>query len=109
MIKRLLLPGQRLLIYSSAPLRNAAWVAYNLAEFVNAARTRRKSTANEAGDTGVLRVRGVIGLHDLTALENEQRSRSDLTEEDGWIACESSLAQRVAGEICALTGRCLHW
>ncbi|PWN49729.1 hypothetical protein IE53DRAFT_362922 [Violaceomyces palustris] len=108
-LKSLLLPGHRLLIFSPLPLRNASYVAYNLAELLQQAtlrspqgqgRSRRRGGGGRSDRdqpaTSNLIVRGLIGLHDIAKLEKEKeahrkvlKSGSDQIACKGWIAWTS--------------------
>lgn len=76
LIKMLQLP-QRLLLYAPAPVERSAILAFNLAELVHAAFVHASHVP------GQVRVRGMITLHDLMALQAEAPTTT------AWIAWTS--------------------
>lgn len=93
-IKKLMLPQHRLLIYSpSPPLVHAARLGYNLAELISLAMTRsakRHENLERLTKTAMVQVRGQIGVHDITALQEEEDKLRQRAEEGeaghSWIA-----------------------
>ena len=80
LIKLLQLPKKRLLLYCPAPVERGAIVAFNLAEIVHAAYVH---AGRAPGD---VRVRGLVSLHDLAALQREAEQDAD---DRAWVAWTS--------------------
>ncbi|CAD6963093.1 unnamed protein product, partial [Tilletia laevis] len=78
LLKYLATGRTRLLIFSTAPLQPAASLAHNLADIVHAA--QRRAGQSESS----LRVRGLVTLHDIVTLDDENRART--ADTPGWIA-----------------------
>lgn len=82
LIKRLLQPSSRLLIFSSPPTFPASSLAYNLSLLI-------QSTLSSIGNQRIsphLLVRGIIGLHDISRLSDENKLRTSGEFGNGWIA-----------------------
>ncbi|SNX83683.1 uncharacterized protein MEPE_02390 [Melanopsichium pennsylvanicum] len=98
LLKKLMLPHHRLLIFSpSPPLVHAAHIGFNLADLVALAVGRvgkRHENLQSFASKGIITVRGQIGVHDITQLEEEENKASnqdDSTTErrNSWIAWTS--------------------
>ncbi|KAN0060091.1 hypothetical protein ACQY0O_008064 [Thecaphora frezii] len=73
-LKRLMIQGHRLLIFSPAPpLVQVAFLGYNLADLV----TEALPSKDAHGSFVPVRVRGQVGVHDIIALEEEERHRHE--------------------------------
>ncbi|KAK0544977.1 hypothetical protein OC846_005852 [Tilletia horrida] len=79
-LKHLATGTTRLLIYSAAPLAPAAALAFNLAHIVQSASTHKSQQQPVS-----IHVRGLVTLHDLVHLEQEQAQ----IDPSGWIAFTS--------------------
>ncbi|PWY99078.1 hypothetical protein BCV70DRAFT_201298 [Testicularia cyperi] len=93
LLKKMMVSNHRLLVFSPAPpLVHAARIGYNLADFVALAvgrSGRRHDTLQSFAARGLVHVRGQIGVHDITALEDEEkhrRSTGESTNGCGWVA-----------------------
>lgn len=93
LLKKLMLPRHRLLIFSpSPPLVHAARLGFNLADLVGLAiaRSGKRHENLQPFARGVaVEVKGQIGVHDIPALEDEEKSRQAGKVgggEQGWIA-----------------------
>ncbi|SPO44581.1 uncharacterized protein PSANT_02266 [Moesziomyces antarcticus] len=93
LLKKLMLPRHRLLIFSPAPpIVNAAHLGYNLADLVALAvgrSGRRHENLLALAQRGIIDVRGQIGVHDIPELEQEQQQRAkshDMLPQRSWIA-----------------------
>ncbi|CDW98602.1 hypothetical protein [Sporisorium scitamineum] len=93
LLKKLMLPRHRLLIFSpSPPIVHAAYLGYNLADLValGIARSgKRHENLQAFARRWIVQVKGQIGVHDIPALEEEeQRRNKDAAAfvEPGWIA-----------------------
>lgn len=79
LLKKLMLPHHRLLIFSpTPPLVHAARLGYNLADLVALAIARsgkRHENLQAFARRGIVEVKGQIGVHDIPALEDEEQSR----------------------------------
>ncbi|EST05727.1 Protein of unknown function DUF2347 [Kalmanozyma brasiliensis GHG001] len=91
LLKKLMLPRHRLLIFSpSPPIVHAAHLGYNLADLValGIARSgKRHENLQAFARRWIVQIKGQIGVHDITALEDEERRRSQSPGlEPSWIA-----------------------
>lgn len=105
-LKQLLLASQRLLIYipPGTSTVQAAAIAFNIGELAHAGCQKPSSASAPEGngskcptkdeDTHGLTIRGIVGLHDVTGLQDEEKRRQ--TSQDGktedaaaWIAWTS--------------------
>ncbi len=94
LLKKLMLPHHRLLIFSPAPpLVHAARLGYNLADLIALAIARsgkRHENLHAFAQRGLVKVRGQIGVHDITTLEDEEKRRRSGKGLEGaqqsWIA-----------------------
>ncbi|KIS66128.1 uncharacterized protein UMAG_11025 [Mycosarcoma maydis] len=93
LLKKLMLPRHRLLIFSpSPPIVYAAQLGYNLADLValGIARSgKRHENLQAFARRWIVQVKGQIGVHDISALEDEAKRRNENTEtmlQPSWIA-----------------------
>ncbi|CBQ70912.1 conserved hypothetical protein [Sporisorium reilianum SRZ2] len=93
LLKKLMLPRHRLLIFSpSPPIVHAAHLGYNLADLValGIARSgKRHENLQAFTRRWIVQVKGQIGVHDIPALEEEQQRRSKNAPafiQPSWIA-----------------------
>ena len=93
LLKKLMLPRHRLLIFTpSPPVVHAARLGYNLADLIALAIARsgkRHENLQAFARRWIVQVRGQIGLHDISALEQEEKRRNTAATtsvEPGWIA-----------------------
>ena len=97
LLKKLMLPHHRLLIYSPAPpLVHAAHLGFNLADLIALAIARsgkRHENLLPFARRGIVHVKGQIGVHDIPTLEDEEKQRlspqrhsSAVWPERSWIA-----------------------
>lgn len=98
LLKKLMLPHHRLLIFSPAPpLVYAAHLGFNLADLIALAISRsgkRHENLHAFARRGIVHVKGQIGVHDIPALEDEEKQRSKtakqkqeaLEDDQSWIA-----------------------
>ncbi|TKY87679.1 hypothetical protein EX895_003260 [Sporisorium graminicola] len=93
LLKKLMLPRHRLLIFSpSPPVVHAARLGYNLADLValGIARSgKRHENLQAFARRWIVQVKGQIGVHDISALEEEEQRRKKkaaLFVEPSWIA-----------------------
>lgn len=96
LLKKLMLPRHRLLIFTpSPPLVYAAHLGYNLADLAALAIARsgkRHENLQQFARRGIVHVKGQIGVHDIPVLEKEEEQRRSSTQkhtctpEQGWIA-----------------------
>ncbi|SPO25229.1 uncharacterized protein UTRI_02657_B [Ustilago trichophora] len=93
LLKKLMLPHHRLLIFSpSPPLVHAAWLGFNLADLIALAIARsgkRHENLQSFARRGIVTVKGQIGVHDIPTLEDEEKQRNSDTPSHrakSWIA-----------------------
>ncbi|KAJ9478629.1 hypothetical protein PHBOTO_002120 [Pseudozyma hubeiensis] len=93
LIKKLMLPRHRLLIFSpSPPVVHAAQLGYNLADLVALGIGRsgkRHENLQSFARRWIVQVKGQIGVHDIPTLEDEEKRRGKSAatlSEPSWIA-----------------------
>ncbi|SAM64418.1 uncharacterized protein UBRO_08369 [Ustilago bromivora] len=96
LLKKLMLPRHRLLIFTpSPPLVYAANLGYNLADLAALAIARsgkRHENLQQFARRGTVHIKGQIGVHDIPSLEKEEDKLGSSTQkhaclvEQGWIA-----------------------